>query len=476
MGLMNIYKNRTKVLGLNSRFLDYIKRYNSPKGIKIAGDKIRTKKLLKKNGIPVPVLIKSIKNEKALDKLQEADLPPSFVLKPVHSNEGRGIEIFFNKKDKNWIRGNGSKVNFQEIKEMIRAILNGRYSPFNEPDIAMIEERIAPHSKFKLLTYEGGTPDIRIIIFNKVPIMSMLRIPTKESEGKANMAMGAIGASIDLGTGRLLTAVKGKKGEIAHIPHNNVEIFGFKVPYWETLLKYAVQVQELTNLGYLSVDFLIDRETGPKIVEINAKTGLSIQLADQDGLRDRMERVKGIKIRDAAHGITTGQQLFGGEVENAIENISGKTVIGVIENVTIHGKNGETESTKAKIDTGADSTSIDRKLLERLGYTETLIKYEEFMERELDEEKIKTMSIEEIRAYEKYINEKADQENLGVDHIVYVISASGSSFRPYFNLELEIRGIKFKEYCSGADRSNLKYSVIVGRKNLNSFLIDIEKK
>jgi len=43
-----------------------------------------------------------------------------------------------------------------------------------------------------------GLPDIRVIAYNMVPVMAMMRIPTKESGGKANIHGGACAVGIDI--------------------------------------------------------------------------------------------------------------------------------------------------------------------------------------------------------------------------------------------------------------------------------------
>jgi len=45
---------------------------------------------------------------------------------------------------------------------------------------------------------EYGLPDIRVIVYNRIPIVAMLRIPSKYSDGKANLHLGAYAAGIDL--------------------------------------------------------------------------------------------------------------------------------------------------------------------------------------------------------------------------------------------------------------------------------------
>ncbi len=58
-------------------------------------------------------------------------------------------------------------------------------------DIAIIEERVKTDSLLKQYSYKG-VPDIRIICFNQVPVIAMLRLPTKRSNGTANLHSGAI--------------------------------------------------------------------------------------------------------------------------------------------------------------------------------------------------------------------------------------------------------------------------------------------
>ncbi|MRR31196.1 alpha-L-glutamate ligase-like protein, partial [bacterium] len=48
---------------------------------------------------------------------------------------------------------------------------------------------------------------------------------------------------------------------------------------------------EMTGLGYLGVDLVIDRDRGPLLLELNARPGLAIQLANRHGLRTRLDQV-----------------------------------------------------------------------------------------------------------------------------------------------------------------------------------------
>lgn len=470
MNLIKILNNRKKVLGMNERNLLYIRQYNTKSAKKISDNKLLTKQILTKHHIPTPNLIGYIKNFNQFEKFDWNALPNSFVIKPVRGVEGAGIEIFYNRdKDGKWIKADGSKFSIDDIKSLASDILDGKFTPYADPDFVMFEERVKPHKAFKYYTYKG-TPDVRIIVFNKIPVLSYLRLPTKESLGKANLAIGAIGAGIDISNGRTTTAVLGKsnggRGKIVKfIPGTKLSVSGLKVPFWDKMLEAAVQCQEVTGLGFLAVDFLIDRDLGPMICELTARPGLSIQIANQDGLRWRLRKADGLKVKTLKQGIRLGKDLFGGEIEENIENISGKTLIGITEDVVIYGKNGKEEKTKAKIDTGADSTSIDSNMAKSLGY-ENIIDIFQNIE-----------GIEDItQETGKKLLEKLKLDYLGsligLEDIVLVKSSHGYSIRPEVTIKLNLGETVFDTKANIYDRKHMTFKVIVGRKSLGRFLIE----
>ena len=55
------------------------------------------------------------------------------------------------------------------------------------------------------------------------------------------------------------------------------------------LLDLAVRCYDLTSLGYLGVDVVLDAHYGPLMLELNARPGISIQIANRAGLRHRLE-------------------------------------------------------------------------------------------------------------------------------------------------------------------------------------------
>ncbi len=476
MNLINFYKNRKKVLGINERNLKYIRPYNKKRSKKIVDDKLLTKKVLTKAGVPVPNLITSISNHTDLDNFDWNSLPNSFVIKPVSGLEGGGIEIFYN-RDKlgNWIKSDKTKVSLDEMKNLASSIIDGKFSLHNSPDRVFFEEIVKLHKAFKYYAYKGGAPDIRIIVFNNIPIMSYVRLPTKQSDGKGNLAKGAIGAAIDIATGITTNAIVGKKQPIEMVPGTNLRLSGLKIPYWNKILRYAIEAQKITELGFAAIDFLIDREKGPQVVELNARPGLSIQLANRDGLKWRLEKAQGIKVKTTSQGIRLGKDLFGGDIEEEIENITGKQVIGFVEWITIYNKDIDLKhkdknktKVKAKIDTGALVTSIDTELLIKLGYESAINHFNKFkIPDNLTRGKAKKLTQEigdKIEAHEDIVGKSI------------VHSSHGTTIRPIISLPVNISGTKIDIRANVVDRGKLIYSVIIGRRDLGQFIIDPTKK
>jgi hypothetical protein len=323
---------------------------------------------------------------------------------------------------------------------------------------------------FKYYAYKGA-PDIRIITFNNIPIMSYVRLPTKKSDGKGNLAKGAIGAAIDMATGVTTNAIIGKSQLIDFVPGTNLRLRGLKIPYWNKILQYAIEAQRATGLGFAATDFLIDRDKGPMVVELNARPGLSIQLANRDGLKWRLEKAKGIKVKSVTQGIRLAKDLFGGEIEEEIENITGKQVIGFVEWVGLHGKEEvqkEKIKVKAKIDTGALVTSIDTDLIVKLGYQSAIDHFNKF---QIPDNLTRRQAKELAQELGEKIEEQEDIVGKSIVH-----STHGTTLRPIISIPVSISGTKVDIRANIVDRSELIYPVILGRRDLAQFIIDPAKK
>jgi len=109
-----------------------------------------------------------------------------------------------------------------------------------------------------------------------------------------------------------------------------------------------------------------------------------------------------------------------------------KAIIGLVEEVTIFGDN-QKKVVKARIDTGATKSSIDKALLKELNLSEIVGKR-------------------------------------------LVKSAHGSTVRPVVKAKIKLADNTFDSEFTIADRSHMKYRVLVGQNILKkNFLIDPSK-
>lgn len=111
-----------------------------------------------------------------------------------------------------------------------------------------------------------------------------------------------------------------------------------------------------------------------------------------------------------------------------------KIVIGLVEPVTVVGSKGESEEVLGRIDTGATKSSLDIKLAADLSLGPIL-------------------------------------------RTKLVKSASGTGLRAVINAKIRLAGKDIKSEFTLADRSNMKYPVLIGQNILTEgFLIDPSKE
>lgn len=290
--------HRLGVLGINNRVGRYILRHNKRKFYPYVDNKVLTSELAHKWGISTPENYMVIKNYGTLRTLDAriAHLD-SFVIKPAKGSQGNGIIVITEviKKEVNGKieiqcrRSNGKIMEIDEVKHHISGILSGLYSLGGQNDEAIIQSKIEMHPVFNDYSY-GGIPDIRVIVFQGYPVMSMVRLPTKSSDGRANLHQGAIGAGITLATGTINHAVIGKK-LITHHPDTGNEIKHLLLPHWREILDLSAKCYDMVGLGYLGADIVITPDKGPVMLELNARPGLGIQIANLSGLVPRLELI-----------------------------------------------------------------------------------------------------------------------------------------------------------------------------------------
>ena len=278
------------VLGMNRRNAEYIMRFNPRSSFPLVDDKLKTKQLAEAYQIPTPPLYRVIEHHGDMARLEEMLRDyQDFVIKPARGAGGSGIVLVTGRAEGGFIKQSGEVIPMKDLAYHISDILSGIYSLEGLEDRAFLEGLVHPDNVFDAVTYRG-VPDIRIIVYRGVPVMSMVRLPTRASDGKANLHRGAIGVGINMGNGTTLLGVY-RSGVVTHHPDTEKSVTGIQVPHWERLLLIAAKAVDMINLAFLGVDLVIDRDRGPLLLELNARPGLQIQVANQAGLLKRLESV-----------------------------------------------------------------------------------------------------------------------------------------------------------------------------------------
>lgn len=277
-----ILNNDFETLGINERNSALVYPNNKRKYYKLADDKVLAKNILEQNNIPCAKTFCVI--EKIGDiqkKWLQVQHYNKIAIKPANGSGGGGIKILKKDDENNWI-SSSKIIPEQEIFLHMATIIMGTYS-LGSNDRVLIEECIESHDFFKEI-YPIGVPDFRVILLNKEPLMSMLRVPTDKSDGKANLHQGGLGIGINMKNGTLQCAHDGKSYFENH-PDNGNMILGKEIPFWNEILKISIQTAHHFPLNYLGVDIVLDQEKGPLIMEVNVRPGLGIQLANKTGMK-----------------------------------------------------------------------------------------------------------------------------------------------------------------------------------------------
>jgi alpha-L-glutamate ligase-like protein len=440
----------------NERNKVYLRK-NSIEGRLVADSKWKTKMVLQKAGVGVPKAVARLRTFLAVNNFNWEELTGNFVIKPVSGYGGEGI-VIIKKKISNgrFLMMDGGAVTIEDVKRHCLEILAGRYSLYGMPDAVLIEERIKIHPMFLSYT-KTGTPDIRVIVYNRVPVMAMLRIPTEESQGKANLQQGAIGLGVDLATGITTFGIEGKGETIRKIYDRGkkkmIKVNGIKIPQWRQVLETAISCQRtIPSLGFVGVDVVLDKEDGPLVLEVNSRPGLSIQLCNRAGLKARMLKVDDVEAKSVEHSISLAKYLFGESFFEKVEQKEKAKTIKPIEVIEVkipkgfvpklekspvikRGKHRVVE-VRAKIDTGAYRSSIDRILAEKIGLLDkTRVLY--------------------YRHYRSSLGRQVD--------------------RPVVGVTFWVLGKKVVTAVNVADRHKLRTKFLLGRKDLEGFLVSANK-
>lgn len=357
--------NPRHLLGMNAR-AQLFTALNSPEAKKFGFSKLRAKAYLKKHNIQVPQLYGQISSQEELRQFAWRNIQGGFAIKPASGSAGKGIVVIKRKNPRrqSWEDVTGAQWSEQDLDLHVSDILAGQYSTWGSKHVALIEERIPIHPDLEPYA-QLGTPDIRVIVYHNIPVMAMARIPTTASGGRANLDQGAIGLGIDMGTGKSIYGVSGKKKVINHFPHNNLPVRGIQMPFWVDCLKTAVRVANATGLVYMGCDIFLHPEKGPMVAEVNAYPGLSIQLANRSGLRRRLERLEGVEATNVTHAVKIAQSLFAESYPGAAGDFD-RPIISPKERILVYDLDENPHEVLALVNTARSRSVIAESLAQQL--------------------------------------------------------------------------------------------------------------
>jgi alpha-L-glutamate ligase-like protein len=277
-------------LGINRRNAEYVRMWNPRRLYPLVDDKLRTKQLAIAAGMPVPELYAVVTAQHDIRELPETlKQHEQFVIKSAHGSGGNGILVITGRRGDLYRKSSGAMLDWGELDHHISNALSGLYSLGGQRDRVLVEYFVQSEPELEEISYRG-VPDIRLIVYRGYPVMAMIRLPTHLSDGKANLHLGAVGVGIDLSKGVTLGGVQGIEVVESH-PDTGNRLAGLEIPHWGQILEMAAECYEMTGLGYLGVDLVLDQKHGPLILELNARPGLAIQIANSSGLHTRLEQI-----------------------------------------------------------------------------------------------------------------------------------------------------------------------------------------
>ncbi len=330
------------ILWNNARNLLYIKKFNDKKSIRLANNKIKTKSFLSARWIPFAKTYATIKDRKELFDIDFSNLPnKEFVIKPNKWSKGKWIYItkylWTVERNEKWEVRNifdKAKIYVNKIADKIQNLpnlphyyeiwwkmvddntfrryildnLDGKNSMTIWWDKVIVEEKIRAGEWFDKFC-KHWLADIRVIVFNLVPVSAMVRMPTHKSEGKANLAKWWIWLGIEIWTWEIKTMFENQKIYKWKFKPEFKELKNQRLPYWDDILFLSSKIQYFVNLWYLALDWVIT-DDGPKLLEINARAGLEVQNISGIKLKNILNKISDLKISDPEKWIEIAKSLF----------------------------------------------------------------------------------------------------------------------------------------------------------------------
>jgi alpha-L-glutamate ligase-like protein len=273
--------------------------------------KLKAKAALRALEVPVVETLGVYQRQRDIARFAiDAKTWDEFVIKPAQGAGGEGVVVVVGKRATGFQALDGRSFSPADLESHLSDILNGVFSLNQRYDEAFVEQRVRAHPFLARLSFQG-LPDIRVIVFRGVPLMAMLRLATRASRGRANLHLGGVGVGIDLVTGVTTHAIGGRHWLKIH-PDTGSQLCDVSLPCWEEILTISARCADAVPLGYVGVDLTLDAQVGPCVLELNARPGLSIQLANRRGLRPLIEAVERCSPEhlSASERVRLGQRYF----------------------------------------------------------------------------------------------------------------------------------------------------------------------
>jgi alpha-L-glutamate ligase-like protein len=297
-------------LGMNRRNHDYLFRWNRRDRWRLVDDKLASKQVLEAHGVPVPPVLDRCDAQYEIAALgRRLATHRDFVLKPARGAGGGGIMIVVDRDEDLFVKASGARLAWGHVAAHVGDILAGVFSMTTREDSLLVETRVVPEPVTGALAF-GGVADLRVLLLRGVPVLAMLRLPTRKSDGRANLHVGGVGVGVGLDDGRTTWGISGRAPIDTH-PDLDVPLGGVALPAWDEALRLATRAADAVGLGFLGVDVVYDERRGPLVLELNARPGLAIQLANRCGLRPLLEQVERATVPAGVDArIALGQRLY----------------------------------------------------------------------------------------------------------------------------------------------------------------------
>lgn len=279
------------VLTMRVRNRDFISRYN-PAALMGSFDKAHMKKLLHGLDIPTPETFLIVDGASGFEDLRDLlEEREHFVIKPVDGRGGQNVLVVRGRTEGDNYITNLGPLSADEIVAHARTICVGSTADYGARSQALVEALVTPDG---LLAdrVRSGIPDLRVITLHGYPIMAMVRLPTDESKGTANIHTGAVAIAVDIASGEASGGYQQTRDRFVTEHPDTGASLSFTIPEWENILTSASRAAIASGFGYTGVDVVFDADQGPMVLEVNRRPGLGIQNANLAGLLGRLRFVE----------------------------------------------------------------------------------------------------------------------------------------------------------------------------------------